>query len=508
MPVQHLRNRIRRFGSDTSGATAAYVGVGILALIGVGGLALDLSKFATLETELQHGAGAAALAGAAELDGQVPPTVTRDAITRATAAAQGAFVTNTQTFATGSDNVTFSGVRFFSQLDPDTVTTDPAAARFIEVTASQRTVSNPFIRAVGGPGEASTNAVAVAGFVQAICRMPPLMICNPAESPSGGGTFNADDYRGINIVLKTKGEGAAWRPGDFGLLEARTGPGARHYREEVARTVPEGCYGSTANIRPGEMNSLGQGLNVRFDMFDASFNSQKNNPIYKPAGNVTKGAVRSGGNLDFDSATAQELPRDICLAAGTCSTPVPDRIGDGNWDRAMYWAINHPGVVPPSLSLTGATRYEVYRYEIENPDNLTPTPTAPSGNVLPNSVITNNSAVPAPLTGENGRPVEYTGGDGTVTAGCPNMFNAQCPDNLADMDRRVLITAVVNCIEHDVRGSADNVPVVDFMQVFLVEPYRSGPVQDISVEVIGSIQGSGTGNPFEGLARDIVQLYR
>ena len=34
-------------------------------------------------------------------------------------------------------------------------------------------------------------------------------------------------------------------------------------------------------------------------------------------------------------------------------------------------------------------------------------------------------------------------------------------------DRRVLIVAVMNCIQSGVKGNSTNVPVIDFMEVFL-----------------------------------------
>ncbi|MEE8084984.1 MAG: pilus assembly protein TadG-related protein, partial [Alphaproteobacteria bacterium] len=90
-------------------------------LIGFGALVVDLGRLFTLQTELQNAADVAALAGAAELDGQ------SDAITRARAAATTALVTassptgilNFQTFASGGAGVTFdpnADIRFLSSL--------------------------------------------------------------------------------------------------------------------------------------------------------------------------------------------------------------------------------------------------------------------------------------------------------------------------------------------------------------------------------------------------------
>jgi hypothetical protein len=61
------------------------------------------------------------------------------------------------------------------------------------------------------------------------------------------------------------------------------------------------------------------------------------------------------------------------------------------------------------------------------------------------------------------------------------------------LDRRKLSVAVVNCIANGVKGSTTDIPVLDWIDVFLVQPSLdrgSGSTQvtnagDIYVEVIG-----------------------
>ncbi len=74
------------------GSVAPTVALSLVALIGVGGLAFDYARLATMDTELQNAADHAALAGASQLDKKT------GACARANAAIQ-TLVTNRTLFA-------------------------------------------------------------------------------------------------------------------------------------------------------------------------------------------------------------------------------------------------------------------------------------------------------------------------------------------------------------------------------------------------------------------------
>src|SRR5262249_12327448 len=46
----------------------------------------------------------------------------------------------------------------------------------------------------------------------------------------------------------------------------------------------------------------------------------------------------------------------------------PNIFGNGNWDCANYWALNHTSAAPAGCTTSNPTisRYQVYRYEIAN----------------------------------------------------------------------------------------------------------------------------------------------
>src|SRR3974377_1312900 len=77
-----LLSLLSRLGKDESATVLVQFSIYIIAIMGMIGLALDGGRFLLLNNSLQELADAAALAGAAQLDG-LP-----DAITRADAAAQ------------------------------------------------------------------------------------------------------------------------------------------------------------------------------------------------------------------------------------------------------------------------------------------------------------------------------------------------------------------------------------------------------------------------------------
>src|ERR1700722_19591228 len=128
---------ITAFWDDTDGVILPYVTMMLVVIVGVSVLALDGSRYMSLQTQLQNGADALALAGAAELDRT--PTAIERAIN-----AINSLVTNASLFGGGPDrNVQVARIRFLSSLparDSDPIlpanqTSDPTLAAFIEVTA-------------------------------------------------------------------------------------------------------------------------------------------------------------------------------------------------------------------------------------------------------------------------------------------------------------------------------------------------------------------------------------
>jgi Flp pilus assembly protein TadG len=493
---------------DERGGTAVQIAVTAAVILGVGGLTLDLGRLVTMNTEMQKYTDAAALRAAAELDGKV------GAIARATAAANGVDLgVNRNSFAKEGTALTVASMRFFSALDPDVVTASDSAARFVEVNAQSRNVENFLIPAVGGPAKGTTEATAVAGFHRAVCRVPPLFMCNPTETVANPGQpMDWTNLVGKQALLKAQsnqsnqqqgsGNNAAWAPGDFGLLQTPAGNGNTAIAEQLGTTQPLGCNDGAVDLGPGQMN-VAQGLNVRFDMYSQHFESKKNDLIFKPSQTVIKG-IRKDGNQWVEEPGWAKLGRDSCFATSSCAAN--NRLGNGVWNFTAYWNANHrsrtpnaPLPVPPQLA-GNPTRYAVYRYEMEF-------------NQIPNKPLGNN---PAPRsTGEEGHPSEWNGPALTLTcAAVPNTLDPNCdtPEEVYDnYDRRLLIVAVVNCIANQalLGGSANDVPVDSYAQVFVTEPMKDdtgNSNKEIWAELVGPV---AAGSMLEkAVVKDTVQLYR
>ena len=373
-----------------------------------------------------------------------------------------------------------------SVLDPY-VTTDPVEARFVEVVTQTLTQDNIFAEAIGGGTTSNTNATAVAGFTQVVCQTVPLAICNPAEAdPTAPADppFNADDWKGHQILLKYNGSGSGWAPGNFGLVDAYEGQGTPSVAHNLAASRPSLCISSLIGLRPGQAtNPVRTAINTRFDMYEnPGFGSNgagapKNDPQYRPARNVTKGQVVSSGASacsypTYTSGTAMALPHDSNIPPGSTDP----RFGNGTWDCLTYWNVNHPDQVgnePSGCSgastPTTMTRYEMYRYEIDN------------------NLIPNNSSTGTNTGGEDGHP------------SCSSVTP------LTDApDRRVMVFAVINCTYNSVGGNSDNVPVKAFVKAFLTEPTGESPGFDTYLEVIDVVKPGAD----DGILHDIVQLYR
>jgi Flp pilus assembly protein TadG len=506
----------RRLVRQEGGAVLIYVSIALTVFMGFAALVIDGGRLFTLDTEMQSAADALALAGAAELDGN------SDAITRAdNAMGKSAGVTplvqNDQTFASGAPAITGFSRRFLTQLPADSqplsaadafVTTDPATARFVQVNltgADDRSIDTLFAPAVGGGSTADAGAVAIAGFTQAVCKFTPLFICNPypdaATLRDKLENWDTDPDRRKLINLKKWAGSGQLSPGNFGFLEPQTGPGASNLKASLGLVDPGTCFAQTGvDLKTGNVASVRDAINTRFDMYDRSYNGKKNDPDFRPGLNVVKGYTLASGNngcnATLDTTKAMALPLDTGFSQPTGWTA--PRWGNGQWDCGAYWDMNHgnrngnttddagkpAGCAGPAS--TTISRYDMYRWEIDNSQ-------------IPNKV---SATVLSP--GENGNPKAtpacYAGGSSTL---------GDSPD------RRILYAAILQCPTPN--GSADDLPVLSFVKMFITRPMSAQSntcknndddcetdAGDLFVEITGKV----TPGADDAVLHDIVQLYR
>lgn len=496
-----LAQPIHAFWDNTDGVILPYVTVMLVVIIGAAVLALDGSRYMSLQTQLQNGADALALAGAAELDR------TPTAIERATRAIN-RLVTNSSVFGSGPDrNVRVAHIDFLRSLptrDSDPIlpanrTTDPTQAAFVEVSVEPIALPTILPASVfGGSNVITVGAQAVAGFDQVVCDFTPIFICNPFET--GGMTYRQATEALVNAgnnpaaqrkLIRLAGIQAKFgtlRPGDFGYVTPTTGSlpadacgpvtGAGLGQATAAPRPPICLRLSRVDLQPGNDQVAMDGLNTRFDIYADGFDWCKVN--YLPDINVRKGYM-TAGNVNWcnaqpagsnwpiaaaNAAAALPLDQNMILASEDGDQPEgvarSVAIGNGIWDCASYWSVAHfrgPGSrLPPRGCTSTATisRYSVYQYEMNYLSDRSP----------------------------------------GVEIGWP-----RC-NPLAARDRRILNAAIINCGSSPVAvtRNARDVPVAAFGRFFLTLP--AAPGAGPYAEFLGLIK------PTDRVNHDMVQLYR
>ena len=467
LPARRLsRDRPSSFARAEGGAVLAWLAVLVPILMGLGTLAVDLSRLFSLQTQMQNAADALALEGAAELNGA------STSITRSTNAIN-TLAANRQRFGAGGPGpVAVSTIRFLQSLPASdetaiaasNVTTDPTLARYVEVQVSPVTM-NFILPFLNGIANATTGARAVAGLCEALCQSTPIFICNPWEG--SGMTLqqaSVDPAQLRRLVdLKAGGGGSnQYTPGNYGYLQVPIANGASELEHAIAQVNPASCARTQdgVSVRPGQVTAADRGFNVRFDQYGGNLNSGKSDPNYRPARDV------------------MSFPRDTCFSNNTCSPlgSAGSRIGAGDWDFVAYMQANHSSIT--SATIGGVTytinysahtfapagqrpsRYSVYRWEIDT-----------------------NHIPPA------GVPTHYTGG------------------GLSDNpDRRILYVAILNCNALTQQGlmsggnSGGPLPIVAYARFFLTEQTNG--------DVYGEFNGIVEPGSDNGILHELVQLYR
>lgn len=481
--------RLAKFARDTSGAVAPLFATALIGLVGAGALAWDISRGYAMRAELEAAVDAAALAGATQLDGQ------SDAITRATAAAQGALVQNAKAMGdTYESNVITASsgdtIQFLTDLTSRTVTTNGTTAQFIEITLAPRPMGL-ILGALTSAGAFNGRAHAVAGYGSAICKVPPMMICNPQETATST-SWDPSVLIGHSIVLAPAPSSGAFAPGQFGFLTVNSSNSAALIRDGLARFPPRTeCYGETATPAGGNIASADDYINTRFDIYTNGLSSLKSQAAYAPAMNTMIGVKAGSGSSSCSptvsspsnscsstaALTAMGLPRD-------CNQGTAAGAGTGVWNAKQYFNTNHPGLtadpstyVPATPGGAGGgwsyygpngtggaitpTRYQVYKWEL------------------------------AILAGDIPNPGNLAFGNGQAgSTGTADFAKPQCNTKGAqtDPDRRTISVVVMNCKADNVKAQHGG-PVIGYVDLFLIGPIAKSPdpaAQDLFAEIIGA----------------------
>jgi len=535
MRARHLRHLI---GSQDA-AVAPIVALSLFALIAAGGIAFDYARMATLDTELQQAADQAALAAASQLDGK-PGACARAAQAAVNLVANNTLFANEQGGAraitvpleTTCDQT--GQIKFYKDKNR-TATSDSTGldAKTVEVTVNTREAFFALTPIVAAFRSGALSGTAFAGLGSAICKVPPIMMCNPKEAADPD--FTTSNYVGKGILLVTRqNQTDAYGPGNFGFLDTgydAQGGGTAILRKALGQENFIANCSPTDQVvtEPGQSSPAVDAINRRFDILSANTNQNDTcgSGQCPPSVNTRKDLVRDGtgansctlaGNgvgakgwklptagrylptsatVNLDATQLAALspmghPRDKCHAfnptTGCTGTGSP-RVGTGDWDRNAYFysnfgsSFNWQAAMIAEYGTATVTRYQVYKWEIKNANRT----------INPGGISISRSVAPGT---SYGAPICEPPGEEPV----------------GDLDRRVLTMAVIDCNGQGVQGGPNgrkSVNVTKWVDVFLVEPSVDRDrttANDVYVEVIKERDMSSDGTTGGTVRRDVPYL--
>ena len=483
----------KQLWGDGDGVVLPYVAIMLGVIIGLSALALDGGRLMSVQTQLQNGADALALAGAAELDRRP------DSIIRAKAAIQD-LIKNPIAGAGISQTAEVTSIDFLQSLPASddlpittaNLTDDPTLAAYVQVTLKPIAMQMIFPVLSEGLARITVGAQSVAGYDQIVCNAQPLYVCNPFET-SGMTYFQAtqalieadQDSAAPHRLIRLAGsqfKNGGYSAGDTGYVMPATGalptnacgPGGEHgIPQALASTQQQICFRlSGVNLVPGDNQPAADGLNTRFDIYANGFRSCH---VYPPDQNVRKGFIALGNvnwcnaipappNWPMPNQLAAAMPVDSNMIRADQSFDPTVSLGNGTWNCAAYWSTEHSvgsGRNSPPVGCTATatiSRYDLYRYELN---------------------FLSDRSVGAEFGAPKCNP-----------AGAAN--------------RRVLTVPIINCgsTPVPVLSDAQRVPVAGFGRFFLALPAETGTRGNPYAEFMGLVKRS------DPLSTDMVQLNR
>ena len=349
----------------------------------------------------------------------------------------------------------------------------------------------------------STSATATAQVSYSVCAPVQSFICNPYEdqessSDKGSAISWTSNVLPGQMVKLTSGTGGA--PGNWGFIAPPNVNGNPWNQIPYWSSLrPSSCQVVSPSdlVNSPDTGNNGPkavaGMNVRFDNPDNKADSNLAGPIvidgFAPSGNANANGCgnttdKRGALIQTDQANSNYVA--LCGAASpTVSCPLPrDRDlanGGGNaWqassrgngvnpaDLQAYWKNHHGGSTIPDFydstqnkTVPTTTRWQVYQMEAD-------TTTYPAA--------------------------AFTAGSETLEPSKP-FCNASKP--AADIKRRLINVAVVDCDYWSIKGASNDLPVTTLMgEFFMTEPADSNG--GIYGELVKTYVINGTGSNDSG----------
>lgn len=288
-PRQHQRQ---------SGAVAVLVGIALIAMVGITGLALDLGKLYVAKSELQNSADSCALAAAQELTSANDQQLTLAEAAGSTAGSRHKVLFQTYTISYNEAiNIAFSADNSAgSYASRNATTAAPKSIRYVRCTAARTNIPTWFIQVLsilpGGMIEAqqvSAAAIATLKPSQSTCSLPVGVCSNLIALVAGNwyqGAIDPNDSQGMAA--------SAFKWIDFTPPNGGASEIAAQLRGGGACAVPAV---NTFVGQSGSIESLGNDYNTRFGIYQGNTDPDNSPPDY--SGYAYNAATWSTGKNAF-----------------------------------------------------------------------------------------------------------------------------------------------------------------------------------------------------------------
>jgi hypothetical protein len=257
------------------GVILILVAVAMVAILAMGGLALDVSHMFLNKARLQNTVDAAALSAAKILD-QTGDTARASATATSMMGLNASASGNRELGTAVSQGTLTVTVEFSSTLQPFNPGTAPAM--YVRVRAQNFRLPAWLIPVIGINNKV-VGASAVAGpsptILQA-CNLVPLVVCGTPAAQGGTAPYWGFTPGAPNVLKTAAGQQSPIGPGNFQLLRLG-GNGADVLRQNLAGGY-EGCYDGSGTLatQPGnDVGPVSQGLNTRFNVYQGSLSGSQ-----------------------------------------------------------------------------------------------------------------------------------------------------------------------------------------------------------------------------------------
>lgn len=527
------RSVARDFVKDESGVALVWVSLFILVILGVIGLAIDGGRFFNLNSDLQHIADAAALAGAKELDGA------QGARERAIVAATTALAENAPHSAWSTD-VSPDAIQIDMTLNPPTFhyydkslakivpAEDDAHAGYITVTTIWRGMRKSILSAVLPDQPNYTAAKATAKVEYSVCKPLQSFLCNPWEGDAvkRGAAANWKDHvqRGYMFKLTSGSGDGGGGNGSWGLIKpddlSESDIAAVNGNSMVkaltpfwAALAPQACTTKgvgvpETSVMTGNLASFAAaGMNVRFDIGLKAENPHRSTGLEVAAPIVIKGWSPRGGSCDNQVSATPD-------AGLNCKFPAANPSGAAYRDycNATYtqW-VPDTKLNPACSALTGGSK-RIGSCPLPRDDTLIERQakrtswksfvmgTGPNPDDLKAYWKNQHGSYPWPWAAGD-RPTRYDVYLKELELMDGGFFRSDSLEDptptcmaTGEASRRIINVAIVDCDYWEIQGNSNPLPAVTTVARFFMTE-KANDEGEVYAEYIDSYEASSVGGP-------------